>query len=87
MSEINPEEYMRGFEDGRNEGLRHKFEVVSGAPTNIRIEALRAAAAVSGSVIHEAMEQIGEPPNSTQAEEYTLKIAEAFVRWLETGER
>lgn len=77
------EDYYRGFDDGLAKG-RHEQLKATGL---YRVEGLRAAAALSGSIVHEATEQLGEVPNSTQAEEYTLRLAETFTRWLETGER
>ena len=53
----------------------------------LRIEALQAAARVSGAVVRETSERHETEPNHQQVTEYTLAIADLFYRWLETGKR
>lgn len=77
MSEVNSEEYMRGFEDGRREGWRQKVDVAISAPKCLRVEALCAAVELAKAVNHDRRECV----------ERTLNTADQFARWLETGER
>lgn len=76
--------YEKGYNDGHAKGYERGQLVPRDEER--RAEALRAAAAVSGAIMHEATEQYGEPPNTTQAEDYTLRVAKRFARWLEMGE-
>lgn len=85
--EVNPEEYMRGFTDGREAGLRHNISIVSADSGNVRIEALRAAATVMAGIVASSrpFENVGNA--GTSANELTLGMAEQFAAWLETGNR
>lgn len=80
----NPEEYMRGFEDGRNAGWQEKGQAFFSAPASIRIEALRAAVQLTSGVVT-ALGPTGEWEASPAS--LVINYAEQFAAWLESGQK
>lgn len=69
--------------------IRKLTELESGnelSDQRLRVEALRAAAQISGSTIYEAHKQYGFYPGEAQVGGYILKVARILCDWLNTGE-